>query len=48
MGFERLSLNGGELVRGQNLRVRWQGFDLVEVRAKRVENGRTGRKKLRR
>jgi hypothetical protein len=37
--------NGGELVRGQNLRVRWQGFDLVEVRAKRVENGRTGREK---
>lgn len=26
-------LNGGELVGGQNLRVRWQRFDLVNVRA---------------
>ena len=38
-------LNGGELVRRQNVRVRRQRFDLVEVRAKRVENSGTGRKK---
>src|SRR5678815_2188468 len=36
-------LNGGELVRGQDLRGRWQRFDLVEVRAKRVKNGGTRR-----
>ena len=38
-------LNGGDLVRRQDLRVRRQRFDLVEVRAKRVENGGTGREK---
>src|SRR6516225_9287697 len=38
-------LNGGELVGGQNLRVRWQRFDLVDVRAQRVEYRRTGREK---
>ena len=36
-------LNGGELVGRENLRVRWQRFDLVEVRAKSVENGGAGR-----
>ena len=44
-GLYGYRLNGGVFVRGQNLRVRWQGFDLVKVRAKRVENGRTGREK---
>jgi hypothetical protein len=44
-GFCGYRLNGGEFVRRQNLGVRRQGFDLVEVRTKRVENGRTGRKK---
>src|SRR5262249_61908638 len=34
-------LNGGELIGGQNLRVRRQRFDLVDVRAQRVEYGRT-------
>ena len=38
-------LNGRELVGGQNLRVRRHGLDLVEVRAERVEHGRTGREK---
>src|SRR5215469_1004285 len=37
-GFCGYRLNGTELVRRQNLGVRWQRFDLVEVRAKGVEN----------
>ena len=44
-GLYGYRLNGGDLVRRQDLRARRQRFDLVEVRAKRVENGGTGREK---
>src|SRR6202030_3693164 len=44
-GLYGYRLNGGELVRRQDLRARRQRFDLVEVRAKRVEDGGTGREK---
>src|SRR5690349_5563660 len=44
-GLRGDGLNCGDLVFRQNLRVRRQRFDLVEVRAKRVENSGTGREK---
>jgi hypothetical protein len=44
-GLRGYRLNSGDLVRRQDIRVRRQRFDLVEVRAKRVENGGTGREK---
>src|SRR3954454_23500153 len=43
--FRGYRLNRRDLVRRENLRVRWQRFDLVEMRAKRVKNGGTGREK---